>query len=393
MDIIRTQKEIRFGSFVVYAKTVGILEGEGEITKEIFLNSLLSFTRNYRNVRIEVFGIPIYSKKIRTREIRRILGIPVYYCKGERSFRRYMEKNIGDSHDYILISRHNIGETTIYLMYISEWIQALNAKRPAVLVWRQRDVEFYSMFLKEKCDMVRFDVSQWDINFYLKKTYTRIGNSTIVCPTYDIAGKMKAMLPLQPRVNFVTMIMSSMSISHSLRYVGDLYITEKAKSYVETQIIRELENRDFVLFCPEATTLKKMPAYFWDDLYKIFVQKGYSVVFNTTTDLKKMSNSIKRPCKMDELYYLATRSSGIISLASGLGVLLSLSQVKCDLLYTDFNEISGDFKSSLVKRLYSVKHLPCNEAVNDIYEWDVEDFECDELVDMISSRYPDVSSK
>ena len=119
----------------------------------------------------------------------------------------------GEKYDVVYVSRHNIGETLVYLMSLKLWIRADGAKKPAILVWREKDLPFYEMFIEKGCDILRYDVSQSDLNYFLCENITVIGKTQVVCPTFRIAEAMKMAWQNGDSVNFVSAILQSMVLS------------------------------------------------------------------------------------------------------------------------------------------------------------------------------------
>ena len=138
------------------------------------------------------------------------------------------------------------------------------------------------------------------------------------------------------------------------------------------------------MLCPEANSLKSLPGAFWKDLSQKFIEKGFFVFVNALDASICIENTVVIHCPIDELYVYAQNSDRIVSMASGLGVLLSTSGNSCDLIYTDFVSRSIGYDSTMVKDIYSVKHLPSMLIKNSIVrEWDAKHYSEEKLTEMI----------
>ncbi len=261
----------------------------------------------------------------------------------------------------------------------------MGAKKPAILVWREKDLPLYKMFIEEDCDILRFDVAQSDLNAFFLQDVTLVGNTRVICPTFRIAESMKIDWQKGLSVNFVSTILRSMGLHETEKCVTNLpKISSSIRHKAEVAIASLTQGRPYVLLCPEANSLKNLPGAFWKDLSQKFIEKGFFVFVNALDASICIENTVAIHCPIDELYVYAQNSARIVSMASGLGVLLSTSGNSCDLIYTDFVSRSIGYDSTMVKDIYSVKHLPSMLIRNSIVrEWDAKYYSEEKLTEML----------
>ena len=135
-----------------------------------------------------------------------------------------------------------------------------------------------------------------------------------------------------------------------------------------------------------------MPSDFWTTLIGQLKARGYDVFVNSYRSVKSHdfdlsdTGAISFDTSIAELYALAKYSAGVISMASGISVLLAAAGVKMDLIYTDFKLKTPCVKSNQVQELYSVHYLP-NTDKKIIQEHDANLHTSEQLIDLILQRY------
>lgn len=379
----RPAKETRLGNLIVYrSENKHLFDRNFHIRS--FFNGIIQIQRSPIDKRIEIFGISVFSKKLRKYKVLRILGIPFYVKNRSKEFFEYFKSRLGENYDVVFVSRHNIGETLVYLMCLKLWIRAVGAKKPAILVWREKDLPFYEMFIEKGCDILRFDVSQSDLNYFLCENITVIGKTQVVCPTFRIAEAMKMAWQNGDSVNFVSAILQSMGLSTTEKITNLPKISSRIRHKAEVTIASITQGCSYVLFCPEASSMKRLPMTFWKCLCQKFIEKGYVVLVNALDSSDRIENAIEIHCPINELYVYAEKAKRIVSMASGLGVLLSTIGTPCDLIYTDYNNSSIGYDSTMVKNIYSVMHLSqIIELKSRVREWDTNIYKLEYLVEKI----------
>lgn len=379
----KPDSEVKFGEFTLYRSERKILDNRLFHIRSFF-NSLIEDRYSSTDRKIKVCKITIFSIKLHKYKEIRVLGIPCFAKKRDKEFFDYFKSKIGTKYDAVFVSRHNIGETLVYLMYLKLWIRAVGAKKPAILVWREKDWSFYKMFVGEDCEILRFDVAQVDLNSFFQEDVTVVGDTQVICPTFRIAETMKIAWQKDHSVNFVSTLLRSMRLSATEKISNLPKLSSRIQHKAEVEIARLTQGCPYVLLCPEANSVKSLPITFWNDLCQKFIEKGYVVLVNAIESSKGIENAVIIHCQISELYVYAQKAERIVSMASGLGVLLSTVGTYCDLIYTDFRNGDVGYDSTLVKNIYSVTNLPQLKATKNIVrEWDIKTCKEDLLIENI----------
>ena len=377
------EKEMALGPLSVYKKRL-YRRNNDFVLERSFLNGFLKTQRREAGKKLKLLGIPILSTKDRESRTVRFLGIPVYRKNRTEEFRRYLSKQItiaseetygkGVVADHVFIIRHNLGETTLYLAEFERWAEQVGAKRPLLIVWRRRDLSFVKLFLKGKPFVKFIPIAQSDINCFFREEVREIDGITIHAPTPEIAEAMKEAASTEPDVNFAEWILRSMSLKNwgnPSRPVPTCVAQKRATWLLNHAGVK----RPFVLLCPEAVSLKPVSDAFWCDVAKHFSEAGYDVVVNRYAPQGKSSLLESFPsCSPDVevLFALAQKAERVVSMASGMGVLLSLSGKPADLLYTETRNRHIGYSGDFCRRMYSVHHMPWSD-VKQVREHVIED--------------------
>lgn len=368
-----TEKQFSLGPLSFYKKRL-YRRNNDFVLERSFLNGFIKTQRREAGKKLKLLGIPIISLKDRESRTIRFLGVPVYRKNRREEFYQYLSKHIriaseetygkGSVADHVFIIRHNLGETTLYLAEFEQWAEQVGAKRPLLVVWRRRDLSFVKLFLNGRPFVKFVPIAQSDINCFLKEDLREIDGITIHVPTPEIAEAMKEAALTQPDVNFADWIRQSMSLKDwdDPRRPEPTAIARKRASWV---LSHAGVQRPFVLLCPEAISLKTVSDTFWCDLAEHFSEEGYDVLVNRYAPQGKSSllESFSS-CSPDVevLFALAQKAERIVSMASGLGVLLSLTGRPVDLLYSDTRNRHIGYSAEFCRRMYSVHHMPWSEV-------------------------------
>lgn len=367
------EKQFSLGPLSFYKKRL-YRRNNDFVLERSFLNGFIKTQRREAGKKLKLLGIPIISLKDRESRTIRFLGVPVYRKNRREEFYQYLSKHIriaseetygkGSVADHVFIIRHNLGETTLYLAEFEQWAEQVGAKRPLLVVWRRRDLSFVKLFLNGRPFVKFVPIAQSDINCFLKEDLREIDGITIHVPTPEIAEAMKEAALTQPDVNFADWIRQSMSLEDwdDPRRPEPTAIARKRASWV---LSHAGVQRPFVLLCPEAISLKTVSDTFWCDLAEHFSEEGYDVLVNRYAPQGKSSLLESFPsCSPDVevLFALAQKAERIVSMASGLGVLLSLTGRPVDLLYSDTRNRHIGYSAEFCRRMYSVHHMPWSEV-------------------------------
>lgn len=382
-------KKIHFGStaFEWYSKKTFDRLGIARIEKKLF-GGLIKVKKSPVERKFYIAGIPLLATKHRKKKVTKVLGIPVWFKDRRKSFFDYLKGKIAPGFDHIYISRHNIGETVVYLSHLKSWIEKNKSKKPLVVVWREKDLPFYKMFLGNEVAIQFLPIAQSDLNSFFREEVTEVNGVRFYVPTFRIAESMKVAHKENREVNFNNFILKSMGLPSDSMPSNKVVIADEVKAQVAEQLRAWKIDQPFVLLCPLATSLKDLPDEFWVKLCEDLRDKGYLVLVNTPTEIQGLKADVFCYLPIDQLYELASRAKAIYTLASGLGVLLSYIGVPITLLYTDFRSRSIGYSSKLAMEIYSVKHQNLVEK-SYIFEIDANSegaLDIKKLTQMLSNR-------
>lgn len=352
-----SEKIVRYKNFVLYSSKSSLVDNQKVHVRTIF-NGMIKSVSTPSGVRKTCFGIPFYSLKKKSHKIVKIIGIPVVYKDRQAEFLNYIKNAIcsfENKYTDVIILRHNIGENVIYLGNLREWIKTSQMKRAVVVVWRKKDIPFYNLFCGKDVPVEYVPMTQADINFFLREPFYNISGANVYTPTYRIAESMKEKYENGENVNFVNYIENSISIK-SGKFLRPVLSNVAFK--VADSLLRQYEvTGKYIVLFPEATTLTSIDKSFWMELGQKLQSKGYTVIVNNVFNENFIPGAIQSSLPIDALYALTVKSNGFISLASGLAVLLSLSCVKGDLIYTPFKSKSIGYTAEMASKIYSIHNI------------------------------------
>lgn len=375
--------------FSIYHKTY-FFQDDVVIKKTVFLSGAISILQGKRDKIISFFGIPFFKYKDREYRKISILGIPIFKKKLLNNFIEKLNDYILSDYDAIFLCRHNIGESFIYLSYLNTWISKTNSKKPAILVWRKNDIPFYKMFIDDSVEIVYAPLTQFDLNLFLKESKYLVSGIPLYSPTYNIAKNLIKSYKKNRKTNFISFILNDLDIELPKIASNKIKIPKESFIRAKYDVNLNLGNTPYVLICPEAKSLSTISLDFWSPLIQILNKKGYAVILNS---LSKETNSLNVQhtisCSIDELCAYVKLASGVISMASGLGLLLSSLGVSCDLIYTSYKDKKIGFSSILVQEIYSVRHLKdyCGIDVSKTREWNTATMDLHSILNCILDRY------
>lgn len=350
---------------------------DNHVKLRFFLLGLINVKETLNGLKIKICGVPFYSRTLSEYQVTKLFGLTVQKKQRRAVFFKYLKNGIhkaseeiygqGIKADHVFIIRHNIGESVIYLSEYKRWINAIGAERPILFVWRERDISLVRLFLDDLHAVRYIGLSQSDINCFLKDEITDFNGCKIHVPTFEIAKTLRLQYQSNSKINFVDLILSSMSLDKwgcpNLPRIQAL--TEKRATWMLNHLNI---TRPFVLICPEASSLCNLSNFFWIQLASRLEDCGFEVIVNARNgqwNEDKKLNCIKNCLPdIDVLFSIAKRAERIVSIASGLGVLLSLSGRPLDLIYTDLkgnHQDIGGFSAKFCQQVYSVYHIPSVE--------------------------------
>ena len=363
----------------------------GREKKYSWLGGILTLRKDSLGAqRMRFCGITFYSKRnVNGFRTTRVFWIPIHTKNLKKELLDRILRNIDDKYDDIYISRHNIGETYVYLTHLQNWIKKNGSKKPLLLVWRKKDIPLYQMFVNKNIALKYIDISQQDLHGKFTEECIEYKGKRIFCPTPDILANILEKRKEIPTWTFYDHICKDFAMDAKDKLPKPV-VSEKVKNMVKLKI-KEYFKRPFVIIIPNANSLRQMPVEFWNIIIHKLHVMGYDVFVNnhrTESDNRvglNLSETVTFDCNLAEMYELSRNSAGVITLASGLAVFLTATGNKMDLIYTKAYILDKNPGESM-KDMYSVYNLP---GVNDkkVKEYDAELYSPDELAEIILLRY------
>lgn len=330
----------------------------GTIKKHYILGGLIRYKENERHCwTLSVLGIKLlhYNK-----EFLKLLYIPILKFNWKKRWLNKLQSQIDPKYDDIYLLRHNIGETTVELMFLQARIKANKSKKPLLIVWDKKNIGYYKMFVKDNVDMQYIKLNQYDIMSVFaqrdenyKEVIFKQNNQRFICSTPQIAENMV----LHNGKNFYDYIKKCSHIPENAHPVFPS-VSENTKANV-TKIMQNLGlSKKFVIIAPEANSLIKLPREFWLDIIAQLKKQGYDIFINSYLSECNVDNVQSDRLSLEELFCLAQRASKVIILGSGLSVLLALSTASLDIIYTELSAAKITYTATQAIEKYSVFHLP-----------------------------------
>lgn len=335
---------------------------------------------------LRLLGLRLFKKQLKGHNmISKVFCLPFYKENLMRKFLDSLLPMIDEKYDGIYIIRHNIGESYIYLAHLKDWVKANGTKKPLLIVWQEKYIPFYKMFLPKNVSIKYISINKNCIQDALDNEQILYNGRRIFCPTPSIAENINRIYDTDKSANFYDYICKDFGRNNKLSMQCPKI--DKITKLRMSKKISDFLKRPFVILLPFATSLSDMSDAFWNILIKEFNRIGYDVFINNGNDENSsvFTDVVSFDTNVAEIFTLAEESAGIIGLASGLSVLLTAAKRPMDLIYTDFRVFNPRISSERIKHLYSVHNLPGVSAL--VREYAAEDFTEMQLVQKIISKY------
>lgn len=380
-------KNIKFLGFSLYKKTIVDSDTKTPKIKIYILSGLIYILKIPGSTkRVHILGVSFISRKFsKYRKRIKIFGVCIYRNNETEKFLKSILNQISDEYDDIYLIRYNIGESFVYLSHLSCWMKANGSRNPLLITWREKDIPFYRMFLPENISWQYVKLEAGDVHTLLNRGVINLGQHRLFCPRPNIEESLKKNFAKKLGANFYDFILDDMKIDRALPPRSPQPSFE-AQERTDRALKALGISEKFVIFCPEAVTLKGMSDQFWRDLARGITGKGYDIFWNTTQKTIKFENAKTYDLTIEEVYTLASKSRGIITLASGLALLLTATGKPLDLIYTDFKDNTFGYSSSITLKVYSSFHIPGVQA-DVVKEYDTAKIKEEALIKLILERY------
>lgn len=306
-------------------------------------------------------GLPILKRKISNGKIKYYL---LFLNILQKSSRKYLYNKIlqkvGSCYKNIYVNYNCSGETYLYLAYLKP------AQNSVFIATRKYHIDLCKMmhpdidciYMPEILALRSFD----DIyeEEYKNKTFYNI-------LPFKHFVRLENKIHIGEKLHYCKEICKTIGIKPNSKIVSP-QVNDKIKAIVLEKTKRiSLNLEKFVLLCPESQSNEDLDKEFWINLTKELYGNGYDIFTNAL--FLKAEYGISKTCflTLNELYYLASLSKGIICLRSGvIEPLTAIKSVPITCLYTDFKDRGclKSIKAETVLECFSLKELPNAEKDN-----------------------------
>lgn len=350
--------------------------------KTSFLGGLLHEVRQQnRNRRIHLFGLCVYSRSFTLFRTTKILGITIQKKPWKDRLLEELVQQLDPTRHQVYFLPYNIGETYVFLSHAQKWLKGDHGDIQ-VLVWKNNLLPLYRMFLPEDIALTSIPFNWEQMTALFGPEPVETGGFTVFSADAYLHDTLLAQLQTTGSSHFYTYIMTMLQAGDTLPQAPR--IAPNTKKTVDEVLASLAMKERFVVLLPEASTVSLLDEGFWQELCRAFQGKGYDVFVNSQNLLLDGAKACKLP--IDVFYELTSRSAGIVSLVSGMTVLLSAAGKNMDVIYTDWKERPHDFPSSIVLKLYSLHGI---EGVSPelVREWDTGVYSLNIVREKILARY------
>ncbi len=369
-------EKITFGPFPIYERSY-----VSDRVKTSVLGGLLHKVRhNDRSCRLHLFGLCVYSRRFTLFRTTRVLGVTIQKKPWRDRLIEEFTRQLEPARHKVYLLPYHIGETYVFLAHAESWLKGDHGDIQ-VAVWQKNQLPLYRMFLPADIPLVSISMGYGQQCALFGSEPVTAGEFTVFSADAHIDRTLLAGLRNTGSGDFYAHIKAVLQAGDQLPRPPR--IAPAIKSMVDDVLDGFGMKPRFAVLLPEANCSMPLAEEFWQKLAHGLQRKGYGVIVNGSLALDGA-----KTCKLpiDAFYELASRSAGMVSLASGMAVLLSATRVKMDVLYTAFKKKFPGYTSSVALACYSLRHI---EGVlpETVREWDTDEFSLDSIQENILARY------
>ena len=376
------KKKISLLGLTLYKK---VSDEQGFTHKHYVLGGLVRYKENHFHWwSLYILGVEVLSYN---QKQLKFFFLPIWHFNWRKKWLDKLQNKIPNQYDDVYILRHNIGETTIELMYLKERIINHHSKNPLLIVWSKKNIDFYNMFISDIIDVQYVKLHQFDIMEVFaetqgssKEVIINHNQQRFICSSPDIAENML----LIPNSNFISHIQACIGVAPQSQMQLP-HISQDIQRKVDAIIKEQGLKEKFIIFAPEAHSMQQLSVIFWEQLAEYFSSLGYDIYLNAHLHTWNIPQAKAFPLTIAELYYLSTLSERIITMGSGLAVLLSLSGKQMDVIYTKFVNNTLNYTATQAIEKYSLKHMP-QGIIGRVIEYNTDDVSPTEIMRNIMSN-------
>lgn len=350
-------------------------------TKKRFLLGLFYFKQNKITLTSEygILFLPILRKRYNFGVVNYyFFNIRVFSKSPKKELYRQILKLVGDKYKNIFINYSCSGETFLF--------------------WKSIEIPENSLIINTKhyhktlCGLVHSNVDC----MYLPNLWN-------MCPYSGYLDRYKGynfynVFPFSHFVNLEKQLQKGQEI-HYYDVIRNVIIEMGLKVTTKEPIVSEeakesvlkkvkkigLDINKFIFLCPESQSKESIEDNFWDNIIEQLNKKGYDVFSNIM--LQRPEYGIAKTCflTLEEAFYLASLSKGVIGLRSGIFDLLAyIKNIPIVSVYTKFVQ-RGKLKEMASEKVlsgFTLKKLH-GTNVDNISEFDVNNFSENDLIKLI----------
>lgn len=286
---------------------------------------------------------------------------------------------LDEDYDDIYISRMAaIGDSYFFNLLFNNLIKKNGSKKPVVVSLNKNTVEVFGLCSPDvKCKLVEFnkrqalelfynDIENSGFEYKNKRFFSYINKGLI----YNIHQDVKSSIAKNDK--------NCSFIYHLQKYYAPIdmgFSRPSISAMAKQQVVDFLQDAGvnidkFIFLSPLASSNCSYDKSFWQALCTKLKSRGYDIFINSSVNKLEIDGCVYGLFSLEETYYLAQLSKGIIALRSGLNDFLSTVDVPQHILYTKFkcNVVSSAEEN--IKQ-FSLKYLPAVNPDN-LFEYNTE---------------------
>lgn len=261
-------------------------------------------------------------------------------------------RQIPQKHDGVFLLRAGMGESYLFCYAYEQLVRRFKFKNPCVVCHRAQYRDLVELFNNNICF--------YPIKIDPVKMFQSITNKSIkhrnfhfiIIPSclWELQKLLTSYEEEKEKNHYANIIKNFMSIQEFEFKSPIIHKSIKEKAFSK---VRDLNKENFIFFIPDANFIKTLPDDFWKILEYKLMQKGYDIYYNSQF------------LTIQESFYIASRSKGIIGLRCGFSEVLSILPIQKHIIYTPckHNNLSN------MINIFSLKKYPFVQ-VDTINEYD-----------------------
>ena len=338
-------------------------------TKKSYLLGLFYFKQNKITLTCEygILFLPILRKRYNFGVVNYyFFNIRIFSKSPKKELYRQILKILGDKYKNIFINYSCSGETFLF--------------------WKSIEIPENSIIINTKhyhktlCDLVHpntnciYLTNLWNMCPYSGYLDRYKGHNFYNVLPFSHFVNLEKQLQKGQEIHYYDVIMNAITEMGLNVTTKEPIVSEETKESVLKKVKKiGLDINKFIFLCPESQSNESIEDNLWDNIIEQLNKKGYDVFSNIM--IQRPEYGIAKTCflTLEEAFYLASWSKGVIGLRSGIFELLAnIKNIPIVSVYTKFVQ-RGKLKEMASEKVltgFTLTKLP-NVNVNNLFEYDI----------------------